>query len=420
MALYNFNFQTANGNITANTSSYIVTGNNTNFLTLTAGSALLTANGNIAIGKVMHVTSNNSLLLQSYANVNVTDIPFAANVFTLENPARQFGYNPGTISVNNNTNVIYGNSTFFSNSVTTGDNIMVVNVASISQELINIGTVDLVYSNTRLYLRSNSSLTGSGLQFVHGNDYAVQFNWRQRDVKPTGSEPDGFFHMIKPMFDAVDAGVFTNAEQVQSYHPPVQDPITGVWVNVPATTYQRHDVILGNVSANVTVSSLKLGEENQLGTVKPFDISTDKLGSHPAYVRDAVPYLDQLHDAVAGNNSDAGYLQHVTTVVYPETVADRYAGKIGRRVPRITDHAKQAHDYLNQQAYQLTDAEKQNLSATSDNRFRHISHKNRQLKASGVPVSVPGLINAVNDIKTPKPDSYKPPTYTVPQFAPNK
>lgn len=198
-----------------------------------------------------------------------------------------------------------------------------------------------------------------------------------------------------------------------------------MWVNVPATTFQRHDGILGNVDANVSISSLKVGGENQLGVVKHFDVSTDKLGSHPAYVRDAVPYLDQLHDAVASPvvNSDQGYLEHVTTVVYPETVADRYAAKLGRSVPRITDDHAQATEYLTQQAVQLTDAEKQNISATNDTKFRHISNKARQLKASGVPVSIPGLINAVNDIQdyasTPVKE-FEPVVYTVPLFGQNK
>ena len=422
MALYNFNYKTANGNITASTSSYVVTGNNTSFLNLNAGSALLTANGNIAIGKVLHVVNNHSLLLTTFANVNVTDIAFSANVFSFGSPAREFGYNPGTISLDSNTNVIYGNSTFFSNSVVTGDNILVVNAASLSHELINVGKVDIVYSNTRLYLRNNSTISGTGLQFVNGNDYATQFNWRQRDVKPLGTEPDGFFHMVKPMFAAVDAGVFQNQEQVQSYHPPVQDPVTGVWVNVPATTFQRHDAIMGNVDANVTISGLRLGSENQLGVVKHFDVSSDKLGTDPAYVRDSIPYLDNLRDAVT-QNVDTGYLQHVTTVVYPETVADRYAEKLGRSVPRITDDKQQALAYLNQQALQLTDAEKQNLTATADNQFRHISNSQRQLKASGVPISIPGLINAVNDIQDSgsiPPADFRPVVYTTPQFGLNK
>jgi len=425
VAIYNFNFQTANGNITANTSSYIVTGNLTNFIPFNSGSALLTANGNIVIGKVLHVTSNTSLILAEFASINLHNQPFAANVFSISEPAREFGYNPGTISTDNRNNVIYGDGTFFSNSIVTGDNILVVNAASISHELINIGTVDLIDSNTRLYLRSNSTLSGTGLQFVNGNDYALQFNWKDRDNKVLGREPDGFFNIIRPMINAADAGVFKNAEQVQSYHPPIQDPVTGVWVNVPATTFQRHDGILGNVDANVTISSLKVGGENQLGVVKHFDTSTDTFGSHPAYVRDAIPYLNQLTDSVMTHidNPDAGYLQHVTTVVYPDTVADRYAAKIGITVPRITDDHAQATAYLTQQAIQLTDAEKQNLTATDNKKFRHISNKARQLKASGVPVSIPGLINAVNDIQdygsSSTPD-FKPVVYTVPQFGPNK
>ena len=427
MAIYNFNFQTANGNITANTTSYIVTGNLTNFIPFNSGSALLTANGNIVIGKVMHVTSNSSLVLANFATIDLTNEPFAANVFTISEPAREFGYNPGTISTNSNNNVIYGSGTFFSNSITTGDNIMVVNAASISHELINIGTVDMVDTNTRLYLRSNSTLSGLDFQFVNGNDYSLQFNWKERDNKVLGKEPDGFFNIINPMLDAVDAGVFKNAEQVQSYHPPIQDPVTGVWVNVPATTFQRHDGILGNVDATVSISSLKVGGENQLGLVKHFDVSPDKLGSHPAYVRDAVPYLDQLHDALTSpvSESEQGFFNHVSTQVYPETVADRYAAKLGRTVPRITDDHAQAVAYLAQQpgTSQLTDAEKQNLTATGDKSFRQIPNTARQLKASGVPVSIPGLINAVNDIQDsgsmPAAD-FKPVVYTVPQFGVNK
>ena len=431
MAIYNFNFQTANGNITANTTSYIVTGNLTNFIPFNSGSALLTANGNIVIGKVMHVTSNSSLVLANFATINLTNEPFAANVFTISEPAREFGYNPGTISTNSNNNVIYGSGTFFSNSITTGDNIMVVNAASISHELINIGTVDMVDTNTRLYLRSNSTLSGLDFQFVNGNDYSLQFNWKERDNKVLGKEPDGFFNIINPMLDAVDAGVFKNAEQVQSYHPPIQDPVTGVWVNVPATTFQRHDGILGNVDATVSISSLKVGGENQLGLVKHFDVSPDKLGSHPAYVRDAVPYIDQIHNAslpAVGNNTMTfganGFFDTVKNI-YPETVADRYAAKLGRTVPRITDDHAQAVAYLAQQpgTSQLTDAEKQNLTATGDKSFRQIPNTARQLKASGVPVSIPGLINAVNDIQDsgsmPAAD-FKPVVYTVPQFGENK
>lgn len=425
MAIYNFNFQTANGNITANTSSYIVTGNLTNFIPFNSGSALLTANGNIVIGKVLHVTSNTSLILAEFASINLHNQPFAANVFSISEPAREFGYNPGTISTNSNSNIIYGNGTFFSNSVHTGDNLLVVNAASTTHELINIGKVDFVDTNTRLHLRSNSIISGTGLQFVNGNDYAIQDSWKNRDFKVLGTEPDGFFNIINPMLNAVDAGVFKNAEQVHSYHPPVQDPVTGIWVNVPATTFQRHDGILGNVDANVSISSLKVGGENQLGVVKHFDTSTDKLGSNPAYVRDAVPYLDQIHDAVASPAvfSEEGFFNHMSTNVYPETVADRYAAKLGRTVPRITDDPAQATAYLSQQAVQLTDAEKQNLSATSDTKFRHISNKARQLKASGVPVSIPGLINAVNDIQdyasTPVKE-FKPMVYTAPLFGPNK
>jgi hypothetical protein len=43
----------------------------------------------------------------------------------------------------------------------------------------------------------------------------------------------------------------------------------------------------------------------------------------------------------------------------------------------------------------------------------------KQLKASGVPISIPGLINAVNDIKVPNPNAWVQPSYTVPMFPKN-
>lgn len=416
MAIYNYQFQTANGNITANTSSYIVTGNLTDFTKFTSGTVLLTANGNIAIGKVMHVTSNVSLILASNANVNVTESTFSANVFSLSSPVQDFGYNPGTITVSNTSGVVYGNSTYFSNSVSVGDKILAANADSLSFQLLVVGVVDHIYSDTRLYLKDNSTVTGSGLQFSHGNDFGTQYNWRSQTVQLEGSEPDGFFNMITPMFSAIDAGIFNNAEQVQSYHPPVPDPVTGIMVNIPASTYQRHQGIIGNVSADVTITGLTIGQENQLGMVKEFDAKIDKFGTSATYVRDSVPNIDQI--ALASSLPPEVYTQVIKDLYY-ETTADRYAAKLGRTIPRITDNHADATAYIEQQHLQLTDAEKQNLAASADNSHRYVPAHLKQLKASGVPVSIPGLINAVNDIKVPNPNAWVQPSYTVPMFPKN-
>jgi hypothetical protein len=420
----------ANGTISANTTSYIVTGTDTDFRYISSGSILLN-DANLAIGRVMHVTSNVSLLLNANANLAVTNSTFYVNSFVISPPAFEFSYELGRIYANANSNIIYGNGTYFSNTITTGQTLLIPAIrysnvsASVDKRVgTTLGIVDFVDNNTRLHLRENSLHTVRYAKWTYGDPIAVAATI-DVGVAPLSKYADGFHNMVKPMFAAVEKGVFNNVEQVHSYHPPVQDPVTGIMVNVPATTFRKHDVenpIVGNtVGFGTQISNLTLGESNEFGTVTHFRMNNERFGMHPAYVRDSVPYIDQIQAAVMPPEGDdqgvipsgMGYFEKVKKI-YPETMADRIAAQMGLKINRITDDHYQASLYLDQQAVEMSDIEKQNLAQSYSSTATYVPLSQKTLKASGVPISIPGLINAVSTDQTPQ--KFKPKNYTTPQF----
>ena len=430
MAIYNYNHTLANGTISTSTTSYTVTGTDTDFRYIQSGSVLLN-DANLAIGRVIHVTSNVSLLLSANANLAVTGSMFYVNSFVISPPAFEFTYELGRIYANSNSNIIYGNGTYFSNTITTGQTLLIpaIRYSNVSAQVdkrvgTTLGIVDFVDNNTRLHLRENSVATAIYASWTYGDPSAVAPT-TDVGVAPLSKYADGFHSMIKPIFTAVEKGVFTNVEQVHSYHPPVQDPVTGIMVNVPATTFKKHadqQAIVGNsVGFGTLIGNLTLGESNDFGTVTHFRMSNEKFGMHPAYVRDSVAYIDQIHAAVMPSQGDdqgvissAGGFFNKMKQIYPETMADRIAAQMGLKINRITDVQHQAEQYLDQQPVMMTDVEKQNITQSSSSTATYVPLSQKTLKASGVPISIPGLINAVSTDQIPQ--DYRPIVYKTPQF----
>ena len=430
MAIYNYNHTLANGTITTSTASYTVTGTDTDFRYIQSGSVLLN-DANLAIGRVIHVTSNVSLLLSANANLAVTGSMFYVNSFVISPPAFEFKYELGRIYANSNSNIIYGNGTYFSNTITTGQTLLIpaIRYSNVSAQVdkrvgTTLGIVDFVDNNTRLHLRENSVATAIYASWTYGDPSAVAPT-TDVAVAPLSKYADGFHSMIKPIFTAVEKGVFTNVEQVHSYHPPVQDPVTGIMVNVPATTFKKHadqQAIVGNsVGFGTLIGNLTLGESNDFGTVTHFRMNNEKFGMHPAYVKDSIPYIDQIHAAVMPEQGDDqgvipsadGFFDKMKQI-YPETMADRIAAQMGLKINRITDVQHQAEQYLDQQPVMMTDVEKQNLTQSSSSTATYVPLSQKTLKASGVPISIPGLINAVSTDQIPQ--DFRPIVYKTPQF----
>ena len=96
---------TGTGNVTANTSSNIVTGNSTIFATELAPNAVVYVN-NVALGNVVSITSNTTLVLDANSSSNIANLSYSyGNIFPQYN---NYVIATGNISANTTSNVITG------------------------------------------------------------------------------------------------------------------------------------------------------------------------------------------------------------------------------------------------------------------------------------------------------------------------
>ena len=96
---------TATGNITANTSSNIVTGNSTVFLSEVTANAIIYVN-DVALGNVVTINSNTEIILDSNSASNVANLSFTySNIFPIFN---NYVVATGNISANTTSNLVTG------------------------------------------------------------------------------------------------------------------------------------------------------------------------------------------------------------------------------------------------------------------------------------------------------------------------
>ena len=142
------------GNLTANTSSNIVTGNSTIFSTELASNATLYIN-NVAIGNVVTITSDTTLVLDANSTSNIANLSYSyANIFPQYN---NYVLATGNISANTSSNIvtgilanISGNGTITGNTEST---IITGNGTSFTTQAI-IGRNLYVSGNSRGIIRS--------------------------------------------------------------------------------------------------------------------------------------------------------------------------------------------------------------------------------------------------------------------------
>lgn len=151
------------GNITANTQSNIVTGNSTSFTTELATYATIYIS-NVAIGNVLSITDNTTLILDSNSTSNIANLSFAyGNIFQINNYVTATGNitantssnvvtgiagnisGTGTITGNVESTTITGNGTSFTSEATVGKNIYVSgNSIGVIRSIISANTLTLL------------------------------------------------------------------------------------------------------------------------------------------------------------------------------------------------------------------------------------------------------------------------------------
>jgi len=382
-------FITGQGNISCYTANTTVTGVGTNFLLYRPNSQLLTASS-ASIGTIKSVSNATELVLVVNAAQTINNQQFNLNLYYTG--SSRYTWETGTITASAYT--VTGSGTSFSTDIVSGDQLF---IKSADDTPFFLGTVDAVESNTVMYLKQSAEST------------STQYFTKKISV-PAGNDATGYQQLVNSLTAATDKGLFANQQQVHSYHPPIPDPITGVLVNLPAAVVEKHAGANGN-----NVSDLGYGESSQVASVREFDVAQGRFSSSLNYVYDGLVNSQAIQSVVQNSTDSAVYAQTIQNY-YPQTSADRY-----QRLARPTDSLQTAKQYFSttRPNESLNSEQKQNLQQTADLSTRAKPNSFKTLNSTGVPISTPGVLNVVAQVKQTTKPTYTPPTFTAAEFANN-
>jgi hypothetical protein len=253
------------------------------------------------------------------------------------------------------------------------------------------------------------------------------------------------------------SGLIPNVTQVKSYHPPVQDPVTGILVNFPATMHTSKSAKKIKGNRLTPIDSLGHASRNDItGRIHDFDSENAIVGSSTKNAIESIPINSFIKKLAASNaHSDSTFLQSMTdgiknvygkpyippapglmfyanaiptgftkvtnsgldglyipyegpganviyvlneslsSYVYP-TVADQLAICSGFPLPpRIVNNRSDANAYytVSNPISNLTESQKADLAARSSSQFS--ASERKAVKITGVPAAIPGLLNVV-------------------------
>ena len=450
------------GNIAVSAGSTTIIGYGTTFLTQLSTNYLIRDINNVCIGKINNVLSNTSATLVTNAlyaissNVNPTNFNYQtpsnynyqtytrANI-DFDTSSWTFTADPhlgnGTITVSNANNIVSGTSTAFKMQLKDGFQIFAN--TGIVDELI--GVVKGVFSNTSATLTTNAVANVSSVSYHYYNPVTKNTS----NVFPKNS------HLLhSAMLDWSQSGLIAGVSQVKSYHPPVQDPITGVLVNFPATMHSTRNKKKRLVYSKLnTVNNLPNSQttgKNLL--IHDFDAQNGIVGSSIQNAVNSIPINNVINKLSTSNINDAQYAvsvpnaikqvygnpnipsapglvvsappagftqinnltitnapytayqgpganvvyvlnQSVLANVYP-TAADQFSLAVGfAPLNRITDVRSDANAYysITNPVDTLTDAQRADLAARASSQFTTDSYK--RVVNTGVPAAIPGTLN---------------------------
>jgi hypothetical protein len=396
------------GNITTTTTSSTVTGIGTTFITQFKAGSLIADISNVFVGYVSYIASNTSLSLTTVASLNITDqrlhyAPMLANsiVYTY--------YTSGRVTANTASKIVTGNSTKFATELNYGDSLWIA--STVSGPNTFVGTVDLITSDTQLYLNAK------GLANIDNQKYYILPPVYEKN-SPFGGpatafeEPNvnaGILSINNQLFNWVNTGLIPNTSVVNSYHPPIRDGITGILVNLPATIYTKK----GNSTAVLSTYSLgtKFNSSGSDYTVHDFDKNQSAFGTDVGYVRNSLHRASDIEHLV--NAGDRAAYNGAIGSLVSTTSADRYAKLANINLPRVTDSLDSAKEYYSQTSptAELKEHGGTNLGNNQESRLRPQPQNLRKVVATGAPIAVPGMLNVIADTYKPGDITWVPPKF---------
>jgi hypothetical protein len=306
------------GNIAVSASSTSVVGYGTSFSSTLAPLYVLRDSSNNFIGRVKSVDSDTAVTLTQPASVGVTSNASPTNFklqsciqtpITYDSTIYRFTADPhqgnGTITTSNVSNTITGTSTIFTKQFDVGYQIFANTYAIDGNYESLLGVVKRVYSNTSAEFTTfgGYTLTSTAYRFFD-------------PVTPNAPNSTTQSSMVinNALLQWNRSGLIPGITQVKSYHPPVQDPETGILVNFPATMHTSANGKRLRGSKMTPIDTLDHSNLiNSTGKIHNFDADNPILGSSVKKAIDSIPVNSYIKKLSASDKiTDSNYLSSLT------------------------------------------------------------------------------------------------------------
>jgi hypothetical protein len=390
------------GTVTCTKTSNVVTGVNTKFVNnFSRGSYIANSTG-VFVGFVSYVSNNNSMVLTANANVAIAGGNYRAIQYY---PNLVYNYNSvGNITTYGSNATVTGFNTYFIANIKNGQDLYIPNT-SVTTSVANIflGRVGMIISNTQLYLEKPSVSVVSNVNYWIVDNYDKQKTLQNTDANITAA-----IHTFnKPLYNFATSGLLSGADMVHNYHPPIPDPITGIFVHLPATI-ANNSAISGNLTTNYRYGQGVAGSDIGGTHLRDFDSDNRVFGSDITYVHDSLYNSEQLQDLA---NSPASNFQQGLKNLKPFTNHDHTARLIGATIPSVADDQGTLKEYFNKSGTLdvLEQSNVVNIGASQDPKLRVPVPGLKHMRSTGAPIAIPGVLNVVSDTHEPTSPNFSPP-----------
>jgi hypothetical protein len=404
------NYTSGSGTITVSAGTTTVTGSGTSFHSqLKPGTVIGNITNNFA-GYVSSVTSDTSATLFSASAINIIANSFTYRPVT-SNTVTYTYYTSGNITANIYSQVVTGIGTHFASELSYGDTLYISNlaVANASGPNIAVGVVELITSNTSLYLRSLAFANVANLQFWNSpstfTSDSVYAGAGSQSSNPNSLTALSVIHA--PLYNWTYSGLIPNVAVVNNYHPPMIDSVTGVLVNLPASIYKK----ISNGVSNTYTLGTSLSYDGSDYIVQDFDVNQHVFGTDSSYVIGSLHNSFEIQNAALNGTQDA-YDKTVKNLIQP-TAADHAASFFGANIARVTDNHDLAVSYFSKSSpLQNLRSNPANFTANQNASLRKEAKGLRKLVATGAPIAIPGLLNIIADTYVPGNIAWTPPKFS--------
>jgi len=179
-----------------------------------------------------------------------------------------------------------------------------------------------------------------------------------------------------------------------------------VLVNLPASIYKK----ISNSITNTYTLGSSLSYDGTDFIVQDFDTNQHVFGTDASYVLDSLNNSYSIKEAALKGNAEM-YTDIIKNLI-PVTAADHSASFVGANVARVTDNHDLAKVYFNQSSpLQTLRDNPANFTANQNINLRKEAKGLRKLVATGAPIAIPGLLNAVADTYVPGNIAWTPPQF---------